>query len=328
MTSRLARLAVAAGLTLFVLWKVDPGAVLRAGRQTDPAWIAAAILLVLFDRALMAYRWLVLLRAVAPERRPPFGSVMRIFFVSTFVGTFLPSVGGDVVRAYGLSRHRVDGGQAAASVLMDRVLGVASLILMALAGLALAGARFIDAAVVATLAAGLLACGVAALAVFTDRASSLAHAATRWLPGTRPQRLASSLLDATRRYARHRGDLANVLAGSIGVQLLRVVQAYCLGRALGIPAPPMVYFAFVPLILLVMLLPITVNGLGTSQVAFVWFFGQAGVPQAAAFTLSILFVALGVVGNLPGAALYAMGSTENRKLGTENRELGKTPTDH
>jgi len=84
-----------------------------------------------------------------------------------------------------------------------------------------------------------------------------------------------------------------------------VIQAYCLGRALGIEASPAIYFAFVPLILLVMLLPVTVHGLGTSQVAFVWFFGRVGVPQAEAFALSVLFVALGVVGNLPGGLLYA-----------------------
>ena len=70
------------------------------------------------------------------------------------------------------------------------------------------------------------------------------------------------------------------------------------------------YFAFIPLILLVMLLPVTFNGIGTSQAAFVWFFGRVGVPAAAAFALSVLFVALGIVGNLPGGILYAIGRRE------------------
>ena len=97
-----------------------------------------------------------------------------------------------------------------------------------------------------------------------------------------------------------------MLAASAGVQALRIVQAYCLGRALGIEADLTVYFAFIPIILLIMLLPLTVNGLGTSQAGFVWFFTRAGVSSAPAFALSILFVALGVVGNLPGGLLYAM----------------------
>ena len=83
------------------------------------------------------------------------------------------------------------------------------------------------------------------------------------------------------------------------------MQAYCLGRALAIDVPLGTYFLLIPVVLLVMLLPITVNGLGTSQVAFQYLFGQAGVPAPQAVALSILFVALGVVGNLPGGLLYA-----------------------
>ena len=92
------------------------------------------------------------------------------------------------------------------------------------------------------------------------------------------------------------------------MQALRVVQAYYLGRGLGIEAGLESYFAFIPIVLLVMLLPVTFNGIGTSQAAFVWLFVPAGVPAPAAFALSILFVALGIVGNLPGAILFVAGS--------------------
>ena len=73
----------------------------------DWRWAVAAFALVLVDRALMAYRWMVLLCALTPGSRPPFAEVLRIFFVSTFVGSFLPGVAGDVYRAYSLSRLRV-----------------------------------------------------------------------------------------------------------------------------------------------------------------------------------------------------------------------------
>jgi uncharacterized protein (TIRG00374 family) len=309
---RLGRILVAVGLTLFVLWKANPAQVWHASRAADLRWIAAAIGLVLFDRALMAYRWLVLLRAVEPRARPPIGPIMRIFFVSTFVGTFLPSVGGDLVRAYSLSRYGVDAGQSAASVLMDRMLGVASIFILGVIGVSLAGTRFADRGVVVTLAVALVACAATAVIIFSARAAELTRQLVSRLPGERAQRLGASLVDATRRYAHHHGNLINVLAGSVGVQVLRVVQAYCLGRALGIAAPPVVYFAFVPLILLIMLLPVTVNGLGTSQVAFVWFFSQAGVAEPVSFALSVLFVALGVIGNLPGGVLYATGGAAPR----------------
>ena len=98
-----------------------------------------------------------------------------------------------------------------------------------------------------------------------------------------------------------------VLTASAGVQVLRVLQAYFLGISLGISTPVSAYFVVIPLILLIMLLPITVNGIGTSQAAFIWCFGAMGVGRPEAFALSVLFVALGVVGNLPGGLLYATG---------------------
>ncbi len=124
-----------------------------------------------------------------------------------------------------------------------------------------------------------------------------------------------------RRYSNHHVELLRVLVASAGVQAIRVVQAYCLGRALAIDLPLGTYFLLIPIVLLVMLLPITVSGLGTSQVAFQYLFGQAGVAAPEAVALSILFVALGVVGNLPGSVLYAFDAIGPRAR--DNRETMK-----
>jgi hypothetical protein len=297
---RIARIAVAGGLTGYILWRSNPSAVAAAAAGVDWRWVGVAVLLVFVDRALMAYRWVALLCTIESDRRPPIGPLLRVFFVSTFVGTFLPaSVGGDIVRSYSLARLNVDARDAVASVLMDRLLGVASVFLMALAGLALAQDLLQNAAIVGGLVAASAACAATLVLIFSPRAAALVS----FLPG-------ATVVDSIRKYAAHSPQLLAVLACSVAVQALRVFQAFFLGRSLGIDAPLTAYFAFIPLILLIMLLPITINGLGTSQAAFVWFFARVGVASAAAFALSVLFVALGVVGNLPGALLYAAGSGE------------------
>jgi glycosyltransferase 2 family protein len=313
------RVAIAVGLTAYLLWKSDPRAVLAATRDADWRPIALAVLLVFVDRALMAYRWVMLLCIVDPRQRPPLGAIMRIFFVSTFVGTFLPaSVGGDAVRAYSVTRLKVGGGDAVASVLMDRMLGVASILLMALAGLTLARDLAGNWTIVTALAISAVACAVTLALVFSDRAAATATRATTVMPEALRQPI-ERVLASIRRYAAFHRQLAAVLLCSVAVQVLRIVQAYYLGRGLGIAAPPVVYFAFVPLILLVMLLPITINGIGTSQAAFVWFFDRAGVPAGSAFALSVLFVSLGIVGNLPGAVLY-VSATERTEATVRHRE--------
>lgn len=311
---RLLRVAFALTLTAYIIWAADPARVLEAAASADPRWILGAILLVLVDRTLMAYRWIVLLCGLTPGSRPPFGTVLRIFFVSTFVGTFLPSVGGDVYRAFALAGHNVRGAESAASVLMDRVLGVVSIVLLAGAALLavprLAGDRWIG----VSLAVAGAGCVLLALVVFHQPTGGIAQRWASKLPGRRLARLAGSLTDAFRAYARHHGAVVRVLAMSVGVQAIRVLQAYCLGRAIGIDLALGIYFVFIPLIVLVMQLPVTVSGLGTGQAAFDFFFGRAGVPSADAVAVSLLFIALGAVGNLPGGLLYATGGP--RRPGT------------
>jgi glycosyltransferase 2 family protein len=311
--ARLFRISVAVALTAYILWKAHPRDILQVTADADWRWLLGATGLLFIDRTLMAYRWMILLRALTPGSRPPFKAVMRIFFVSTFVGTFLPSVGGDLYRAYSLSRLNVSGVESAASVLMDRVLGVMSIVIVGVAALMPAPAATRNPWMLLTLALASLGCLTAAIAVFSERAASTGQGIAARLSNDRARRLGVGMIESVRRYSRHHRELVQVLGLSVGVQMIRVVQAWCLGRALGIEAGLVMYFIFIPIVLLIMLLPVTVSGLGTSQGAFGWLFGSIGVPVAASVALSILFVALGVIGNLPGGLLYVVGSRDARQ---------------
>ena len=311
LAGRIARIAVAAALTGYLLWRSDPAAVAAAAQHADGSWILAAVLLVLIDRALMAWRWALLLCIVDERMRPPVGRILEVFFVSTFVGTFLPaSIGSDAVRAYSISRKGatdgVDGADAVASVFMDRMLGVGSLLIMGVVGLAFARNLAANGVVLAGLGLTAAVSVLTMLMIFSERVGAWCARVADVMPFAVLRRMGRAIIESVQRYARFHWQLLNVLAASVGVQVLRIVQAYCLGRSLGIDAGGTIYLAFVPIILLIMLLPVTINGLGTSQAAFVWFFGGIGVESAPAFALSVLFVALGMVGNLPGGLLYAM----------------------
>lgn len=304
--SRAVRLGIAFALTSYLLWKNDPAAIGRAAAGADWRWIGFACGLVLFDRALMAWRWLALLRPVTPTTLR-LGAIMRVFFVSSFVGTFLPaSIGGDAVRAYGVMRHDVAGSAAVASVAMDRTLGIVSVLLLGLVS-ALALPAVVPAGVWVLLALGGAASMAAAAVIFVDPIGDAVGRLAVRLPGTRLRQVAQRVLEAVRAYRHHHGALAGVLAASVAVQALRVLQAWGLGRSLGIDASLAVYFVAIPICVLIMQVPVTVSGLGTGQAAFLWTLGPAGVAHPEALALSILFIALGIVGNLPGGLLYAFG---------------------
>jgi uncharacterized protein (TIRG00374 family) len=304
--SRAVRLGIAVALTGYLLWTNDPAAILRAGAGADWLWIGVACGLVFFDRALMAWRWVALLRPVAPAALH-LGAVMRVFFVSSFLGTFLPaSIGGDAVRAYGVMRHDVPGGAAVASVAMDRALGVVSVLLLGLVS-ALTLSTVVPTGVWILLAVGGTVSLAVAAVIFVDAIGDAVGRLAVRVPGVRLRHVIHRVLEAVRAYRHHHRALAGVLAASVAVQALRVLQAWCLGRSLGIEASPAVYFVAVPICVLIMQVPVTVNGLGTGQAAFLWTFAPAGVARPDALALSILFIALGIVGNLPGGLLYAFG---------------------
>ncbi len=304
--SRLVRLIIAVGLTAFLIWQNDPAAILRAAATARPSWLLIACSLVLLDRALMAWRWLALLQPVMTSA-PPVGAVMRVFFISSFVGSFLPaSVGSDLARAYGLRQHDVPGSAAVASVVMDRALGVVAILAVGVAAVLMLDVPAPAGVFVVLLAGGAASLALAAI-IFVDAIGDAVAALTSWLPGEAVRRIAARLIEAVRAYRHHHAALGAVLAASVAVQALRVLQAWGLGRALGIEAGLGVYFVAIPVVLLIMLLPVTINGLGTGQAAFLWTFGAAGVGRPEALALSILFIALGVIGNIPGGVLYAMG---------------------
>lgn len=324
--SRAARLVVAVALTAYLLWQHDLSAIAGAAIRADWRWIAFACGLVLLDRALMAVRWILLLRPVTSAPVPR-AALLRVFFVSSFVGTFLPAgIGGDAARAYGVTRHDVAASAAVVSVALDRALGVIGLLLVGFVS-ALAFESAVPAGVWWVLTIGGAASLVLAAVIYSESAGAILARAVALAPGERLPRAAGRVLTALRSYRHHPSLLTAVLAASVGVQLLRTLQAWALGQSLGLDVPMGVYFVAVPMCVLVMQIPVTINGLGTGQAAFLWTFGPSGVAGPDALALSILFVALGLVGNLPGGLLYATGSGKGAGAGSQPRSAGTDSSD-
>jgi hypothetical protein len=115
--------------------------------------------------------------------------------------------------------------------------------------------------------------------------------------------------DALAVYRSHPGVLWRVAALSMVVQAVRISLAWAIGSGLGIAVAFQYYWVFMPLNILVILVPVSLGGFGLPQGMMVWTLGPLGVAPTEAVLLSLLFVLAGVVGNLPGALLYLTGRT-------------------
>ncbi len=292
------RLAITAAILWWLSSRIDMRAAVAAIATISLPHLALVLALVMLDRAVMIWRWLLLLRAA--DVQVSTGDAARLFLVSSFVGSFLPAgVGGDAARAWGLSQITAKLGDALASVVVDRVLGVLSLAAMGAVGLAVSASGNATGRVVAAVAVVGLAC----VAAFWGDALLRWAVPAQHHGGPLARRLIR-LADAVARYRAHRGALATVMAWSLVVQFLRITQAYVLGAGLGMHVPFSYYLFFMPLGLLMLLLPISVSGFGVPQGVIVWLLRPMGVPDALSFALSTLIVLTGLAGNLPGLLLW------------------------
>lgn len=295
------RAGLTAAILAYLLREIDARATLAAMLHADPRALVAVAVLVLVDRGVMIWRWLLLLRASGT--RISTREASHIFLVSSFVGSLLPAgVGGDAARAYALGQRTAQRGAAVASVAIDRMLGVIAIALMGALGVALYTTSHTDAEV------GRLAIGIAVLALAGSVAACWADRWIRWLPErlwhVTPVRLTLRIADGLAAYRRTPGTLVLVFLLSVAVQVLRVVQAYGLGLGLGIDVPFSYYLVFMPIGLLLLLLPVSISGFGLPQSAIVWMLRPLGVPDALSLALATLIIVSGLFGNLPGAWLY------------------------
>ena len=300
----LLRLAITAAILTYLATRIDMAEAARATAAISRPHLILVLLMVGLDRAVMILRWVLLLRASGNTIST--GDATRLFLVSSFVGSFLPAgVGADAARAYGLARENTTGSEALASVAVDRLLGVVSLVLMAIIGvIAWAPQGRTDWRIAAAIVAALVAC----VAVFW------ANEWMRWIiPARRHEgfltRRVLRLTDAVGRYREHRGVLVHVLAWSIVVQVMRITQAYVLALGLGMTVPYTYFLLFMPLGLLMLLLPISISGFGLPQAMIVWLLQPMGVPDIQALALATLIVLTGLAGNLPGLYLWLRKSS-------------------
>jgi uncharacterized membrane protein YbhN (UPF0104 family) len=101
------------------------------------------------------------------------------------------------------------------------------------------------------------------------------------------------------------------LAAAFGVALVGIVCTtlinWCLSQSMGGLMSLPAIFLFNPLIALVLMVPISIGGIGVSQTAYPFFFGLAGVPAVHALAVSLLVYAVQVVASLPGGFFWLRG---------------------
>jgi uncharacterized protein (TIRG00374 family) len=237
-------------------------------------------------------------------------TLIRLYLIAMFFNNVLPSrFAGDVVRAYGASRNVTTLTRSAAAVIMDRLVGAISVLLLGVIAIVVSPSVLpwqLTQVLVAGLVVGLLVVGL--LIVRSPWHGSARHLLTLFervpVLGRRLSGRVQAAIAAVRAYAGKPGLIARALLISMAANGLSIVGIYLYALAVGADVRLAEAAVVMPAILAVGLLP-SINGLGTIELTFVLLLGLMGVDPEVALAVALLrrLVLLGQ--SLVGGVLYS-----------------------
>lgn len=302
LSSRLLRWAVVGIMLAACVLLIDVGEAINILMRASGSWIALILALWTFDRLLMVWKWSFLLRALRVEI--PLSTLTQLYYQGTFSGTFLPSsFGGDILRAYWVSKKSGATHEVYAAVMMEKVIGILSAANWAVAGMLLfvvlvsseIGPPWVTAALAGTLFLN-------GLFIFSlqPSCSRFFQAILTCLPSSKVLLFFQRVCTAYSRFrSSHRAVIWNgvLTFAEHGLQILIV---FMMAKSLDIHADTLQFLAVSAVYLLIYRLPLTPDGWGVGEVTAVGLFGLIGVPAESGFALAFLSHVLQTIVVLPG----------------------------
>lgn len=292
----LTRVALTVGALALLIVALPVGSLWEViGRMPHFAW-PAAIAVYLGLHLLGITKWRRVMNAAGAEL--PFRISARAYYMGLFGGTFLPSlVGGDAVRAGIVYRAaRSKSGLVLASAI-DRGIDVIGLAAVAGVGALLSPlaldqqSRSIFVALGGSLA---LVGGAAALAAY--------YTPVRRFPW-KVRRLFVKIRRALRAMSSRPQALVYSLISTIVLQALLALLNWWLALAIDVRVPFYVWIFVWPLAKVAAMVPITQNGIGVREVAYVALCAPFGISAPEAVAASLVFQVVVLGGGLVSGAV-------------------------
>jgi uncharacterized membrane protein YbhN (UPF0104 family) len=310
---------VSALLLGVVLAYVDVADLVNALRGGDWSWFVAAVVLMALVAVVGGVRWQLLLADAEIE----VSSVrsVRAVAASLFLNNVLPtSVGGDATRAWLVGRESGRLLRAAAATAVDKATALACLFVLAWLALGLDSGD-VPSSVVRVLTWVTIGLGAAVVV------GALTAAGVRPVVRHLPQRLAALIREAwvTLRIWAGSGRLIGWLLGlGLLYQGLAVLALICVGKTVGVDLSFSLAAVTGAIVVVAMLVPVSIGGLGVREGGFVLLLGEAGVDGADATVVSLLSAATILLSSAAVVALTAAYDVRVRE--TKARPLPRQPS--
>lgn len=276
--------------------------ILDALKGTDISLFGIGVAVFIAALATASIRLKIIVQA-EENFRITFLEAVSLTFIGYFFNNFLPTaIGGDVAKAYYLSKRTSNKVASYTAVFVDRAIGLFTMIFMAVTAICFVGTRIIDAGARYMIYAIALASLVVILFIinknFAKKFSFLLHLA-------RPlEKKLREFYNGAHKFRKHKGLLMQSLLISVISQLVYFISVGIVASSVGLRIPVMDILLRMPVVSAMSLLP-SINGLGLREGSTVLLFGPL-VGKGNAFALSILLLAVLLVTSLIGGIIYAL----------------------
>ena len=287
------RAGLGAAAVGFLLWRYDPRPILYAIARERIGFFAAAVALYVAGQALSAWRWQWLAQINALPRAYP--EYLRYYFIGVFTNLFVPGlIGGDAARAVYLGRRHRRLSASIASVVADRGIGLVSLVWFA----AVAAVAFSSIKLPEPARKGVLIVGTTSFAGWL-----IAAVLTRWAE-ILPAKL-TAIVRPISPYLERPLAIVPAIALSLILQASLAGCQYLIALGLGLTVPLTAFLVCVPIANVVASLPLTLNGLGLRETAYLVLLGGIGISHPDAIAMGLLWFAATMTGGLTGVIAFA-----------------------
>lgn len=294
-------------ITFILLWlilaKLELKEVAVMLQKTDPIQLALAGLLAIIAVILSAYKWQLLL--AARGWKLSITALTKIYFVGLFMNNFLPSsIGGDAMRIYQVGKKINNTSESAASVILERVLATLGLAIPVL--FALVPNRELLGQFFSSIIYFFIFCAALIFIIMKPSIMSpLKSISWKWWQNIIIKAREIGVVISSYR-AKPRAIL-KVIFYSIIFQLTIVLINYCLVLGMGIEGISLWHcILMVPIISAVSMIPVSINGLGIREGAYILLFGPLGLSTSQAITLSMVFFFIVTVISLFGGLIFIL----------------------
>lgn len=281
-----ARIIISLTLLSIILSRIDWKQAITLIKHSNLMWWVAGILLTVAAIIISAYKWKLVL--ISQGADVPLPRLTSSYFIGLFFNNFLPSsMGGDAYRAYDVSVYTRRSHSAVASVIAERILAAAALACMAGFGFLL-GMREVGRFSVYILSLFVFCVSLLIISVNMNKITKVFRRFKRF-DGSNTEKKMSEFGDALKAPVRDRRTFFSVILLSVAFQVFVILVNLSVFRALNVAVPTRYFFIFVPVIMAFAMLPVSINGWGVQEGAYVFFFTRIGLSATQAVTGSISF---------------------------------------